>query len=84
MGQQALRQTVTAFAALHDLTLLTCADWVRHGLLAVAFRVAKGLLMRFGFAPIRGSNPRASANDQPLPISGVVAASFSVIIFISR
>jgi hypothetical protein len=36
--------------------------------------------MRFGFAPIRGSNPRASAPDQPLRQTGAVAGFMSVII----
>ena len=67
MGQQALRQAVTGSAALHGATTLTCVDWVRRGLLAVAFPAVKGLLMRFGFAPIRGSNPRASAAHRPSP-----------------
>ena len=40
----------------------------------------KGLLMRFGFAPIRGSNPRASAPDQALRRTGVVPGSLSLII----
>ena len=42
------------------------------------------LLMRFGFAPIRGSNPRASAAaDQALCQIGGVPALLSVIIFAS-
>ena len=36
--------------------------------------------MRFGFAPMRGSNPRASALDQALCRTGKVPAFVSVII----
>jgi hypothetical protein len=39
---------------------LTCADCVRRSRAVTAFVAVKGLLMRFGFTPIRGSNPRAS------------------------
>jgi hypothetical protein len=35
--------------------------------------------MRFGFAPIRGSNPRASASDQALCRDGRAPAFLSVI-----
>src|SRR5260370_55205 len=38
------------------------------------------LLMRFGFAPIRGSNPRASAPAQALCRPGKVPVFVSVII----
>jgi hypothetical protein len=38
------------------------------------------LLMRFGFAPIRGSNPRASAREQALCRPGKVPVPMSVII----
>src|SRR5260370_29240528 len=38
------------------------------------------LLMRFGFAPIRGSNPRASAREQALCRPGKVPVFVSVII----
>src|SRR5262245_32486242 len=40
--------------------------------------------MRFGFAPIRGSNPRASAPDQLLRTSGAVATCFSDMILLLR
>jgi hypothetical protein len=36
--------------------------------------------MRFGFAPIRGSNPRASAREQALRRSGEVPVLISMII----
>ena len=35
--------------------------------LAPGFGPGAGLLMRLGFAPFRGSNPRASAAHGPLP-----------------
>jgi hypothetical protein len=38
------------------------------------------LLMRFGFAAIRGSNPRASAREQGLCQNGRVPGFVSVII----
>ena len=38
------------------------------------------LLMRFGFTPIRGSNPRASATEQALCRTGKVPAAVSLII----
>jgi hypothetical protein len=39
------------------------------------------LLMRLGFTPLRGSNPRASAPGQPLRPPDVTAGSILVIIF---
>ena len=44
-------------------------------------QVGRTLLMRFGFTPIRGSNPRASATDQPLRRPCAVAVPCSAIIF---
>jgi hypothetical protein len=67
MGQQVLRQAVPGFGALPGATPLTCEDSVRRRRLTGALAAAKGLLMRFGFAPIRGSYPRASAGHGPLP-----------------
>ena len=79
LGQQVLRQAVTGSAALHIATTLTCVDWVRRGGLTVAFSAVKGLLMRFGFAAIRGSNPRASAPHQAGCRNGNVPGFVSVI-----
>jgi hypothetical protein len=53
-GRQRVRRLTGAIA-------LTCADSAGRGWSAGVFAGARGLLMRFGFAPIRGSNPRASA-----------------------
>ncbi len=67
LSPDGLHGTRLGFAALRGATPLTCADSARRGQLGVAFAAAKGLLMRFGFAPIRGSNPRASAAHRSSP-----------------
>src|ERR1035441_3187508 len=61
MAQWGLRRAVAGSGALRGATPLTCADSVRRRSRTAVFAPGKGLLMRFGFAPIRGSNPRASA-----------------------
>jgi len=58
---------------------MSSEDEPRRIRLRASYMWAKGLLMRFGFAPIRGSNPRASANDQPLCCDGRAPAVVSVI-----
>ncbi len=52
--------------ALPAATSLTCADSFRLAHLAPGYTAETGLLMRFGFTPIRGSNPRSSARGFPL------------------
>ena len=69
-GPKGLAAGCARFRHLPGATPLTCADFVRRGWPAGPFAAAKGLLMRFGFAPIRGSNPRASAREQGLCASG--------------
>jgi hypothetical protein len=54
MAQRSLRRVVPGSGALHGATTLTCADSVGQGWLTLTFAAAKGLLMRFGLAPIRG------------------------------
>jgi hypothetical protein len=80
MAHEALRRTAVASAALPGATPLTCTDCCGRRRLTVAFWAGKGLLMRFGFAPIRGSNPRASATEQALCRIGKVPGLMSVII----
>ena len=57
VGQEGLRRAVAAAAAFHTATPLTCADCARRSQAATVFVATKGLLMRFGFTPIWGSNP---------------------------
>ncbi len=80
MAQRGLRRAVAGSGGLRSATALTCADSAGCGSPTGVFAGVRGLLMRFGFAPIRGSNPRASAADQPLRRAGEVPAVVSVII----
>src|SRR5215469_945382 len=84
MAHEALRRPATASVALHGITPLTCMDCGGRRRFIVALAAAKGLLMRFGFAPIRGSNPRASAREQALCRIGAVPPIISLIINASR
>ena len=84
MTHEAIRRPAAASVALPGTTPLTCADYDKHSELGVSFAAAKGLLMRFGFAPIRGSNPRASAPGQGLCAHGAEPLIQSVIIAASR
>src|ERR1039457_2052514 len=67
MAQGGLRRAAAGSGALRGATLLTYADSVRRGSSTAVIAPGKGQLMRFGFAPIRGSNPRASAAHRPSP-----------------
>jgi hypothetical protein len=66
-AQRRARRVLAATGRWEGTPALTCAgsaslDWV-----TAATSQPKGLLMRLGFAPFRGSNPRASAGHGPLP-----------------
>ena len=70
-----------ASAALYAGPSLTCADCNAFSPLTLDSGPLTGLLMRLGFAPFRGSNPRASAPDQGVCAKVQAPWLTSVIIF---
>jgi hypothetical protein len=56
-GPAGLASGYAGFRRLMGATPLTCVDFVSRGWPTGAFATAKGLLMRFGFAPIRVQIP---------------------------
>jgi hypothetical protein len=66
--------------ALRPRPALTCMDCSRLFWLTRGCRPRTGLLMRLGFAPFRGSNPRASAPDLGARASPAGSRVLSVII----
>jgi hypothetical protein len=57
------------YPALQLASAVTCVDALGLGSPAPGWKRGRGLLMRLGFTPFRGSNPRASAAHRPLPPS---------------
>jgi hypothetical protein len=82
LAQPGLRGGGVACLRLRAILSSTWVDVTRRCGVVPALVGSKGLLMRLGFAPFRGSNPRASAPDQGVCAKAQAPWLVLVIIFV--